>query len=178
MLIEIKTLQTWWYEADFVGAGDAELDRGFGRLFLSNILFGVASPRSVVDRRNVDNCNATIGLYVFMVTQPRNFRSLNKRKQTMLTSLSLQWLVSISSTFYMHLFVQKCFAQLYYVYSLALNFFGKIILAQKLLVKFGWKLTTRSLWVVCQVHRTLFASCSCGLEIQASCKVYQSLFAE
>jgi len=32
-------------------------------------------------------------------------------------------------------FVQKCFAQLFSYYSLSLNFIGKLILAQKLLVK-------------------------------------------
>ncbi len=47
-------------------------------------------------------------------------------------------MVSISSTFYVRLFVQKCFAQLLSNYSLALWLFGARISMQKLLVKCWW----------------------------------------
>ncbi len=44
-------------------------------------------------------------------------------------------LVSISPTFYVQLFVQNCFAQLFSTYSLTLKFFGKRLSAKKLFVK-------------------------------------------
>ncbi len=55
-----------------------------------------------------------------------------------LLGLHLTRQVSISSTFYEQLFVQKCFAQLFSNYSLALWLFGQRISAQKLLVKCWW----------------------------------------
>ncbi len=48
--------------------------------------------------------------------------------------------VSISSTFTLNFFVQKCFAQLFSNYSFALNFFGEKISVQKLIVKYWWNL--------------------------------------
>jgi len=46
--------------------------------------------------------------------------------------------VSISPTFYMQLFCTKVFCTVFSANSLALYFFGKIILAQKLLAKCFW----------------------------------------
>ncbi len=46
--------------------------------------------------------------------------------------------VLISPTFSKQIFILKCFAQLFSNYSLSLSFFGKRILAQKLLIKFLW----------------------------------------
>jgi len=48
---------------------------------------------------------------------------------------SINYKVSISSTFYKRLFVQKFFLQLVSKYSLALQFFGKRISAKKAFLK-------------------------------------------
>jgi len=58
--------------------------------------------------------------------------------------------VSISPTFYEKIFVQMNFARLFFTHTLALKFFGKIILVQKLVVKCWWN------WQKVSISLTLY----------------------
>ena len=75
----------------------------------------------------------------------RNEKILKVRPHLSLFFFPLQQILSIQklqvpilSTVYPRFFVRKCFAQFFLKYSLDLYFFGKIILAHKLLVKYWW----------------------------------------
>jgi len=80
---------------------------------------------------STDFCTKTLCPKIIFVLPASSYCSKDSRPR---------WLcqVSISSTLFPHLFVQKCFLHLYSNYSLSLQFFGPRILAQKLLIKCWW----------------------------------------
>ncbi len=53
-----------WHQADGVGAGDANRERGFDEVGVADVLLGVAGPDAVVRRRHVDDRDGAVQIRI------------------------------------------------------------------------------------------------------------------